>query len=322
MHMDKKGAIVSEKDLMILKQLFEDGRKSSASISKEIDLGREIVNYRIKRLIKENLIVKFVPKLNEHALHYHEYIILLKLKLADEVSKEEFVRETIGNKYLIFFIKFGSGWDVLVRLYAQSVEEFKTKLSEILTGFSDVLANYYTIVSSEEIKQGEQERVLEELFKEKIISKDHEVIKREALIHLDQKDQQILSLLEADARIQYTEIAEQLNISSDTVKYRIDRMQKQGIIEHFIPVLNLTKIGLLQFTVIFKCTYLGKNEEKELISYINSKKQIIKAIKSLDSKEFFLIFACKEHDELEDFLSQLKSDIKERLETLEYFEMG
>ena len=141
--MNKKNSIITEKDVLILRRLLEDGRASSSSISKEIDLGREIVNYRIKRLIKENLIVKFVPKINEKALHYQEYIIFLKLNLDDEVSKEKFIRENIGNKYLIWIVKSQKGWDLIVRLYAESVEEFKLKLSEILEKFSDVLANYY-----------------------------------------------------------------------------------------------------------------------------------------------------------------------------------
>ena len=90
-----KKSIITDKDVLILKKLLEDGRKTSASISKEIDLGREIVNYRIKRLIKENLIVKFVPKINEKALNYQEYIIFLKLNLDDELSKEKFIKENI-----------------------------------------------------------------------------------------------------------------------------------------------------------------------------------------------------------------------------------
>ena len=85
--MDKSRSIITDKDLLILRKLMEDGRKSSASISKEVDLGREIVNYKIKRLIKENLILKFVPKINEKAVNYQEYIILLKLNLLEKTAR-------------------------------------------------------------------------------------------------------------------------------------------------------------------------------------------------------------------------------------------
>ena len=222
--MNKKNSIITEKDVLILKRLLEDGRASSSSISKEIDLGREIVNYRIKRLIKENLIVKFVPKINEKMLHYQEYIIFLKLNLDDEVSKEKFIRENIGNKYLIWIVKSQKGWDLIVRLYAESVEEFKLKLSEILEKFSDVLANYYTIISSEEVKESQRETLAREVFDEEYTrDNDFKVIKTGNVVQMDEKDREIINQLESDARTQYKGIAKKLNISSDTVKYRIDQ---------------------------------------------------------------------------------------------------
>jgi DNA-binding Lrp family transcriptional regulator len=52
-----KNSILNEKDIMILEKLIDNGRKTSASISSEIDLGKEMINYRIKKLVKENLIV-------------------------------------------------------------------------------------------------------------------------------------------------------------------------------------------------------------------------------------------------------------------------
>ncbi|MCA9496047.1 MAG: AsnC family transcriptional regulator, partial [Nanoarchaeota archaeon] len=216
--MKNNKSIITDKDVLILQKLLEDGRKSSASISKEIDLGREIVNYRIKRLIKENLIVKFVPRINEKAMHFQEYIILLKLNLDDEVSKQKFAYDTIGNKYLIWTIKSDSGWDLIVRLYAASNDEFKEKLAEILDGFSSVLTNYYTIISSDEIKENEKEVISRELFQKDISKKDFSVIKEDVFGQVDDKDKEILNLLETDARIQYKEIGEKLEISADTVK--------------------------------------------------------------------------------------------------------
>ena len=133
-------SILTQKDILILKELIEDGRKSSASISKNIDLGKEIINYRIKRLVKENLILKFVPKINTSKTQYKEYIILLKLKLEDGVSKEKFIKENIGNKYLIWTVKSKEGWDIVIRLYCSSIEEFREKLKTLLESFQEIIA--------------------------------------------------------------------------------------------------------------------------------------------------------------------------------------
>lgn len=314
-------SIITEKDVLILRELLVDGRKSSASISKEIDLGREIVNYRIKRLIKENLIVKFVPKLNEKAMHYQEYIILLKLNLSDEISKAKFVKENIRNKYLIWTVKSESGWDLIIRLYAQDNEEFKSKLDEILEEFSTVLASYYTIISSEEIKEDDKAILSQKLFNnESLRDKDFKVIKEEGeILQIDDKDREIIKLLEEDARIQYKEIADKLEISSDTVKYRIDKMKNQGIIEQFAPIINFNKLGLFQYATIVKFLYLSKEEEEKLQKVISSSSYITRAIRSLNSQEYFFTMVFQREKDVEIFKEEFAKEFSKKIETFDCF---
>lgn len=320
--MDKKDkfSILTQKDVLILKKLLEDGRKSSSSISKEIDLGREIVNYRIKRLIKENLIVKFVPKINENAIKYKEYVILLKLNLDDDVSKEKFIRDSFGNKYLVWIIKSNSGWDLIVRLYAQSIEEFKFKLQEILEGYSDLLAKYYTIISSDEIKENEKEVIFEKVFDETIAKKDFKVVKQD-LVQIDEKNREIIKLLEQDGRVQYKEIAEKLDISSDTVKYRIDKMKEQGVIDSFIPVLNYNKLGMFQYAAIVKFMYLDKKHEDRVCSLFKDSKCVIRAIKNLNSEEYFLTLVFNSEDEIDSFCECVKTNFKDKIDSFEFFKI-
>lgn len=318
--MDKKTSIITQKDILILKQLLIDGRKSSSSISKEIYLGREIVNYRIKRLIKENLIVKFIPKINEKICKYQEYIILLKLNLEDEISKEQFIKQTIGNKYLVWSIKSQSGWDLVVRLYAENIEEFKNKLHEILDLFSNVLANYYTIISSDEIKEEEKQNIAKTLFNN-VEENDFEKIKESTNINLDSKDKEILNLLEKDARIQYKEIAQELDISSDTVKYRIDKMTQSGAIENFMPIINFNKLGLIHYAGIIKFMYLNQEEENKAKEIIKKNKNIIKAIKSLNNSEYFVTLLFEKESEVEDFEKAFISNFENKVPTFEIFKI-
>lgn len=321
--MEKKNnfSIITHKDLLILKQLMEDGRKSSSSISKQIDLGKEIVNYRIKRLIKENLILKFIPKINEEALNYKEYIIFLKLNLDDEISKNKFIKDKIGNKYLMWIVKSGSGWDLIVRLYAESIDEFKEKLTEILEGFSTVLASYYTIITSEEIKESEKEILCKKLFDEKDFSLDYVKIKSHD-IQIDDKDKEILSILQEDGRIQYKEIGDKLKISSDAVKYRIEKMKSTGIIERFSPVINFTKLGMVQYAAILKFKYLTNLEEEKMNNLIKESDKIIKAVKSLNMQEYFFNIIFNQEEEMEIFRKDINNLFKNKIDSFEIFNIG
>lgn len=321
--MKKNKSIITSKDVLILKKLLEDGRASSSSISKEIDLGREIVNYRIKRLIKENLIVKFIPKVNEKALDYQEYIIFLKLNLEDEIAKNRFIKENIGNKYLIWTVKSNKGWDLIVRLYAQTVDEFKEKLSEILEKFSKVLTNYYTIISSEEIKENEKNVIANKVFDEIFVNKpekDFEVIKNGQVLQIDDKDREIINLLESDARVQYKEIANKIDVSSDTVKYRIDRLKEHGILEGITPVLNFNKLGFFQYAAILKFPYLDKESSKSIKKILNDCSCIIRAIKSLNNDEYFLNLVFDFEVESKNFEQDIK-DLGFNIETFDIFKI-
>jgi DNA-binding Lrp family transcriptional regulator len=50
---------------------------------------------------------------------------------------------------------------------------------------------------------------------------------------MDEKDKKILELLIEDSRRTYGSIAEQVDLSESTVRKRVDKLQKEGVIEKF-----------------------------------------------------------------------------------------
>ena len=60
---------------------------------------------------------------------------------------------------------------------------------------------------------------------------------------LDDKDKQILNLLQENARLSYTEIANELDVSEATVRYRVKKLNDAGVISKFTVLLDPRKIG-------------------------------------------------------------------------------
>jgi Lrp/AsnC family transcriptional regulator, regulator for asnA, asnC and gidA len=60
---------------------------------------------------------------------------------------------------------------------------------------------------------------------------------------LDELDRSILEELNADARRSHREIAHRLKVSPTTVSARIGRMESQGVIQGYIPVLDDEQLG-------------------------------------------------------------------------------
>ncbi|EOH79385.1 MULTISPECIES: Lrp/AsnC family transcriptional regulator [Enterococcus] len=60
---------------------------------------------------------------------------------------------------------------------------------------------------------------------------------------MDETDRKILNLLKENARAPYSEIAQQVALSSPAVKERITKMEDLGIIEKYTININYQKIG-------------------------------------------------------------------------------
>ncbi|PIN80070.1 hypothetical protein COV13_04070, partial [Candidatus Woesearchaeota archaeon CG10_big_fil_rev_8_21_14_0_10_32_9] len=70
--------------------------------------------------------------------------------------------------------------------------------------------------------------------------------------NLDLKDRKILSILEENSRESHSTIAKAIGLSKDSVKYRIKRLEKQGIIGCYRTIINLSKIGYKLYSVCVK----------------------------------------------------------------------
>jgi DNA-binding Lrp family transcriptional regulator len=60
---------------------------------------------------------------------------------------------------------------------------------------------------------------------------------------LDQKDLEILKLLQQNARLTIREIAENVHLSTTPVHERIRRMEENGVIKQYVTLLNASKVG-------------------------------------------------------------------------------
>lgn len=61
---------------------------------------------------------------------------------------------------------------------------------------------------------------------------------------LDDVDKTILRMLKEDARVSLAQISREVGLSSPSVKDRLDKLEEQGVILGYRPVLDYGKLGL------------------------------------------------------------------------------
>ena len=81
-------------------------------------------------------------------------------------------------------------------------------------------------------------------------------------IKLDLTDRKILAELDRNCRIHNSVLAKKVSKSREAVKYRIQQLQKKGIIEKFITSINPNRLGYFMFKVYLKLQNIPNEREK------------------------------------------------------------
>ena len=63
-------------------------------------------------------------------------------------------------------------------------------------------------------------------------------------MNIDETDKKILRLLQENAHLTLKDIANQINLSLTPVHDRVKRLEKEGIIERYVTVVNKKKLGI------------------------------------------------------------------------------
>ena len=92
------------------------------------------------------------------------------------------------------------------------------------------------------------------------------------MIRLDEVDLKLLELLQQNGKITTKEIAQRVHLSPTPVYERIKRLEKDGIIEKYVALVNAEKVGM---GLIVFCDITLKEHTKEIGN------QFVKEIMSL-----------------------------------------
>lgn len=92
---------------------------------------------------------------------------------------------------------------------------------------------------------------------------------------IDQTDIEILNLLTTNSRMQWQEIGEEVHLTGQGVKNRINRMEKLGIIEAYTLKINFDKIG--RKVTAFITVFMKTTDHAAFQRYVRTNPLIIEA---------------------------------------------
>ncbi|MBU2052843.1 MAG: Lrp/AsnC family transcriptional regulator [Nanoarchaeota archaeon] len=141
-----------ETDKKILREISKNARINIVDLAEKIKLSRDIINYRMKKLINEKIIVQHRSYLNLHLLGFHHYKIILRTKNFDEKSEKGLKSYVSKHKKATQFLKLIGSWDLEIEFETENEDELYKILTDIRKKFSNIIRDFDIIRITETYK--------------------------------------------------------------------------------------------------------------------------------------------------------------------------
>jgi len=143
------------------------------------------------------------------------------------------------------------------------------------------------------------------------------------MVNLTSREKQVLNELLKDCKTSDQEIARRLKTSRPTIFKIRERLEKEGIIKRYIPVIDFEKLNLhLQSAILYKWRDYSKTKELEnTVKFIKALPEVILFVKGegIGSKTDLIISIHEDLKNYERFIRKLKYYWKDNVENVGVF---
>ena len=308
---------IDEKDEKILVALSENSRFSSSSLAKLTGLSREVVDYRIKRLKDKKIILKFAISTRLPILRYERQYIELKFRNSTPEEEEAFINLIIKKSNIFWAAKTTGDRDYVIEISARGPTSFSKKLNMILELIGDKIADYKTYREFGYEHRGysffnknfnpNYKRIIydkksfnAEFYKPKIEVQD-----------IDERDKRILDMISENSRIKLSEVSKKTDIDIKTVKKRIIRLIRGGIIGRFTLIINPNTLGYAWYRIFMRFKNISEKRLSSLKEYLRMNKNVTWTTEILGDYNLSFSIMTKDYYEFDSFVRDLRTRFKD-----------
>ena len=273
-------------DKKILHELSKNARQSSSQIAKQVKTSQQVVSYRIKQLVKKEIISEFLTTIHFSAFGYANYIVMIKLTQQTAKQKKELITTLEQRSRTLLVSECGGQWDLIVNSIAKSPVLFEQELSAIISKHAQAISHYDTALTLGGSSFGRTYLHKETNRNTKFGEEQH--------ISIDETDKTILKHIAKNARASALEMEQQTVIGYKTIINRIKTLQQQGIITGFRPFINIAAIGYSASKIYLDINHLTQEDEKQFNAYLSSKKYAIGTMRMIGKYNYEVTIETKE----------------------------
>jgi len=301
------------KDRKIIQELERNSRQSNSSIAQKLKISKQAVAYRINRMLRQGVIKNFLTCVNTQKLGYSCYNLYVQLGWISQ-EQEKQLEAFFEKEPNITWAATGVGsWNLVTTVMAKTAEEFHQTSIRIFQQCENI-SSHANFIATEAYTLPNQylyHDIPQKLEKTTIISqKDQPAI-------LDKHDLRILQELSENARITNTELSQKLKLKTGKTSYKIRKMEEQGVIQAYKPMLNVQNIGRNTHIIMLKLNYKTQEQEKQLLNHIRSMPCTKYVEKGIGRWDLAVAIQQKDMEHFNQIINELREKFKTTINTFE-----
>ncbi len=125
------------------------------------------------------------------------------------------------------------------------------------------------------------------------------------MVAIDSLDLKILAELVNNSKASYSELGRKLGLHPNVIAYRVNKLERSGVITEYTAHLDLEKLGLGE-QIFVGASFPGNSQREEVLEQIATIPQTVKVISSLGEPESIVFLVGKNKEEVDRVMTKLR----------------
>lgn len=301
-------------DKKILYNLDLDSSIPFLTLGKRLNVPNETVTFRVKRLLNNGYIRRFITTINVSRLNTFYYKFFYKFHKRTPEIDSEVVNYLKKHPSIAYLASLEGRYDLTFLVVAQGMADLSNFLGPFRSKFGE------NILEQEILTMTGVHRFNMRFFMNEASVLKHtqypETLAKPSLKSLDYK---LITLLAGNSRMTNIELGQKLGVESSVARYCVAKLKKAEIFGSPVLELDFSKFNVNQYQV----NYSLKNQDSvpKIISAASSLRQSTFATVTLGKYDLALEFIVANVQELRDLINQLNAKFTDSIISHEVFDM-
>lgn len=303
------------KDRKLLYYLSLNSRMSLNKLGKKLNLHKNSVQYRIKRLEKNGIIKNYYTIIDIFKLNYKCIRCYISYQYVSPEIKKKIINYFCFNSHVGVVYSVTGSMDLTIIFWVPNINDFQKFWIDSYNKFGNYfdkqcISLYYKVqVYPNTYLLSKNDIQIDRTRNEIIIGGE----KEEKVDHIDM---QIMNIIAYDSRISITTIARKLNLSVKTVHYRLQKLIRLKIIKSYTISIDIEKLGFQWFKVDI---YLKDRSKKiDIIQYLKNNPYMVALDITTGFSDIEIEFHVKDINHLDDMLDNLSQKFQDIIKNYSY----